>query len=193
MSSALGTRPTTLLDAVKRGDLAAFKALIDSGSSVLEKDPRGRTLLSHAAECGHVGLVVELIRRGVGVDARDEEDGDSALSYAVSAAVVKALIENGAAVDCLDKYRHTPLINAVRNGRVDAVAELIRSGAALEAKDRFGRAALSYAAESVRVDFVAELLRNGADLKTKNVDGRTPLFSQPARKWSRSSSRAAPM
>lgn len=178
---------------MKRGGLDALKDLIQSGSSVLEKNPRDRMLLSHAEECSHVGLVAELIHQGVTMDVRDEEDGASALSYAGSSEVVKELIEHGAAVGCLDKYRHTPLINAVMHGRVDVVAELIRSGAAINVKERFGKATLSYAAESIRVDLVAELLRNGADLDTKNVDGRTPLFSAASPQLSRSSLRAAPM
>src|SRR5262245_6647766 len=66
-----GTREEALLDAVRKSDAAAVKALLDEGVPVDTKFRYDRTALSFAADRGDVAIVKLLLDRGADVDALD--------------------------------------------------------------------------------------------------------------------------
>lgn len=69
----------------------------------------------------------------------------------------------------------TPLIDAVKAGSRDAVAELLRGGADANAAEPDGTTPLMWAAYSGRADLVAALLEAGADARAANGYGATAL------------------
>jgi ankyrin repeat protein len=70
-SVAADTREDELLRAVRQGDLAAVRALLDAGVSANTKYRYDRTALSFAADRGHLEVARLLLERGADVDARD--------------------------------------------------------------------------------------------------------------------------
>ena len=68
---AAGTKEDDLLRAIRQGDLAAVKALLDQGVPVDAKFRYDRTPLSFAADRGHLEIVRLLLERGADVNAKD--------------------------------------------------------------------------------------------------------------------------
>ena len=81
---AAGTREDELLRAVRGGDLAAVKALLDQGVPVDAKFRYDRTPLSFAADRGHVEIVKLLLARGADVNAKDTFYGMTPTAAAAS-------------------------------------------------------------------------------------------------------------
>jgi ankyrin repeat protein len=81
---AAGTREDELLRAVRSGDLAAVKTLLDRGVPVDAKFRYDRTPLSFAADRGHVEIVKLLLDRGADVNAKDTFYGMTPLAAAAS-------------------------------------------------------------------------------------------------------------
>jgi ankyrin repeat protein len=71
-----------LLAAVRKGDLAAVKTLLDSGANVNAKSPYGATPLFFAADRGNIEMVKLLIDRGADVNVKDTFYGSTALTFA---------------------------------------------------------------------------------------------------------------
>ncbi len=91
-----GTREDALLDAVRKSDAAAVKALLDDGVPVDTKFRYDRTALSFAADRGDVAIVRLLLDRGADVDALDTFYKNTALGWAAykgHADVVRLLLE----------------------------------------------------------------------------------------------------
>lgn len=71
-----------LLAAVRKGDIAAVRALLDKGANVNAKSPYGATPLFFAADRGHTEIAKVLIERGADVSIKDTFYGASALTWA---------------------------------------------------------------------------------------------------------------
>lgn len=77
----------------------------------------------------------------------------------------------------------TPLMHAVRAGRLADVESLLRLGADVMARDRHGNTPLHKAAISGSTDKVTLLVGAGADLEAYNRYGRTPLHEAAHVGW----------
>jgi hypothetical protein len=88
-----------LLAAVRKGDVAAVKALLDGGLPVDTRFRYDRTALSFAADRGHADIVTLLLDRGANVNATDTFYKATPLVWAAQnehVAVVKVLLARGA-------------------------------------------------------------------------------------------------
>ena len=88
-----------LLAAVRKGDAAAVKVLLDGGLPVDTKFRYDRTALSFAADRGHADIVTLLLDRGASVNAADTFYKATPLVWAAQnehAEVVKILLARGA-------------------------------------------------------------------------------------------------
>lgn len=102
--TATSSQAEALSEAVRKGDTAAVKKLLDEGVNVDTKFRYDRTALSFAADRGHVDVVKLLLERGANINAKDTFYGATALNWAIRPAsdrkpqhtdVVKVLLEHG--------------------------------------------------------------------------------------------------
>jgi hypothetical protein len=145
-----------LLQAVRKGDVAAVKAALDGGIPVDAKFRYDRTALSFAADRGQADIVTLLLDRGADVNAKDTFYGATALSWAAQnghAEVARALLARGAtgAADVLD--------NGVEKQSAELVAVAIGSGK-LTAEEM--SIALEEAEKAAAADIAAALRKAGA-------------------------------
>jgi ankyrin repeat protein len=111
---------TDLHDAVKRGDLARMKALLDADRTLAncrsETDPRGTYPLHVAAELGQTAAAQVLVAYGADVSLPDLENGAIPLGWAAffgRAGVVRVLLEARSDASQRNKHGLTPLACAV--------------------------------------------------------------------------------
>jgi ankyrin repeat protein len=76
-------RQEAYLDAVRNGDAAAVKAVLDQNVEVDAKFLDDRTALSFAAERGRVEIVKMLLERGADVNAKDTSNNATAMTWAL--------------------------------------------------------------------------------------------------------------
>lgn len=94
----------------KHDHTRTLEALLDAGVDVNAAGPGGRHALAWAARAGHEDSVRLLCRRGAAVDAREPDDGWTALMHAAAQGWPDALTElllAGAAVDLVDAEGRT--------------------------------------------------------------------------------------
>lgn len=98
---ALAATPDDLLDAVRRGDLAAVRAALDAGVPVDTPFRYDRTALSFAADRGNLEIVRLLVERGADPNKKDTFYGATPVSWAIDkghASIVRLFLERGAPV-----------------------------------------------------------------------------------------------
>lgn len=93
----------SLIKAIRSGQLAEVRRLLDAGTPVEMDDGHGESGLAMGIACfmGHVEIVRELAKRGAKVNLDDNDVATSPLSMAIRGSrteVVRALIELGAKV-----------------------------------------------------------------------------------------------
>jgi Ankyrin repeats (3 copies) len=149
-------RQEAYLDAVRKGDASAVKAVLDQGVETDAKFRYDRTALSFAAEQGSVEIVKILLERGADVNAKDTFHNVTAMSWALDKGhveIVRLLLDKGATggeealqkgVDqgnpalvalAIDRVKPTPdelsvaLASALKDGQT-AIAEQLRKAGA---------------------------------------------------------------
>jgi ankyrin repeat protein len=111
--------PDSLLDAVRKADLAAVKAALDAGVPVDHPFRYERTALSFAAARGQVEIVTLLLERGADPNKKDSFYGASPFNWAANEGhvqVARLLIDKGAPVG------PELLMRAANNGNSELVA-----------------------------------------------------------------------
>jgi ankyrin repeat protein len=146
------SREDQLLEAVRAGDVAATKALLDQGVPVDAKFRYDRTPLSFAADRGNVEMVKLLLERGANVDAEDTFYHNTPLgsaAYKGHAEVVRLLLARST------KGAGDAFLSGVYGKKPDVVQAVVATGK-ISARD------LSYglqAAEQSSATEVADVLR----------------------------------
>ncbi|KAI0885923.1 uncharacterized protein GGS22DRAFT_188212 [Annulohypoxylon maeteangense] len=152
--------------------------LIESGSSVHDRDSNGQTALHRATENEHADTAALLLKLGAEVNFRDVA-GWSPLHKASAQAddvMAKLLIENGADIDLVDGYSATPLYRAAEAGAEKVVRLLLSKNANIDARNTYLQTALHRAADKGNYPIVHLLLKHGADTKAKDHYGYTPFY-----------------
>jgi ankyrin repeat protein/tetratricopeptide (TPR) repeat protein len=155
-----------IFDALRKGDVAAVKALVEKSPQFVEaRDNDGDTPLHYAAYGGNVELINYLIDKGAKLDLQDRQRKTPlhlAATYGRKDAVA-ALLKRGAALETKDDYERTALILCARErGQAATGRVLIEAGADVNAVDKFGSTALELAAWRGKAEFVDLLLEKGA-------------------------------
>jgi hypothetical protein len=117
--------PDDLLEAVRKGDLAAVKAALDAGIPVDTPFRYDRTALSFAAGRDNVEIVKLLLDRGADPNKKDTFYGASPMSWAANkghVATIRLMIERGGTPD------GDLLENAVEKGDPEFVALALEKG-----------------------------------------------------------------
>lgn len=168
-----------LVDAVKRSDKAAIKALLPQRIDPNIPDLDGSTALHWAARKDDVETAGALLKNGANVKASNRY-GVTPLSLACingNATMIELLLKAGADANTILPEGETVLMTAARTGKIDAVKALLSHGADINFKEtRRGQTALMWAAAEGNAEVAAELIERGADMHAKTKGGFTPLL-----------------
>ncbi len=119
-----------LLEAVKTGDLAKVKALVEREPGIINAPGRGgQTILFAAVAFDRLEIAADLIARGADVNARTDfymTPLTLACARNVSIGVIRLLVDKGADVNAVAKYSGRPLDFAL-DARNDAVIDFLKS------------------------------------------------------------------
>ena len=168
-----------LIDAVKTGDAAAVRTLLDRGADVDAAEPDGTTALHWAAHNEDLEVAARLVEAGAEVDATTRY-GVAPLALAAtngSPETLRMLLEAGADPNRASGEGETPLMTVARTGVVAAVAVLLEHGAEVDAVEGWrGQTALMWTASQDNPGAAATLIAAGADLHARSAGGFTPLL-----------------
>jgi ankyrin repeat protein len=179
-------KETPLLIAANNGHHAAVSALLDHGADPSLCSEAGWSALTFAAHKGYDDIVTLLLKAGAPVNVRVIEDLSTPLHKACAGgkpghfSAVKQLLENGADVHALNKWKETPLLTAANHGQGDAVEALLKHGADPCKCTDTGWSPLSIAAYKGHDDVVRLLLEEGAP--TEEADPTLSALLQAATK-----------
>jgi len=179
--SAAGPAPS-LVDAVKRGDREAVRALLRAKADVNTPAPDGTTALHYAVEADALDLVTQLVRAGANVKAANRY-GIAPITLAAtngSVKVLEALLEAGADANARTAAGEPVVMTAARTGNPDTVSRLISRGADVNAREPwFGETAVMWAASEDHADVVRLLAKAGADVNARSTDLDAPVLEFP--------------
>jgi len=177
LAAATGGSPA-LLDAVKRGNHAAIRTLLQQVDANAA-EPDGTTALHLAVLHDDAGSVELLLGAGANVQAANRY-GVTPLMIASTngnASIIERLLDAGADPDTATSEGETVLMTAARTGNVAAVRALLSRSATVGATEQWrGQTALMWAAAENHASTVKALLDAGADLKVRSNGGFTALL-----------------
>jgi ankyrin repeat protein/uncharacterized membrane protein len=139
-----------LVEAVKSGDLARVKQLLEKGADANTRTKYEYTPLHYAAEKGYLDVVKALISHGASINARTYF-GVTPLHLAADKGnidVIRFLINRGADVNSRDRKGNTPLHYSVLAGLTNVVKLLLENGADPSIRNINGQTPLELARES---------------------------------------------
>jgi ankyrin repeat protein len=138
-------RKRDIFSAVKDGDTASVKRLIDAGADVNARNLDGNTPLHLACLWGHMDIVRLLIETGAELNTRDDSDCTPLhlTCFRGLTEIARFLIEHGADVNASNDYGRTLLHRACSNGRPGIVRLLLEHGADVDARNKRGETPLN--------------------------------------------------
>ena len=173
--------PVPLIEAVKAGDAALVRALLDqdegAGPNVAAAD--GTTPLHWAVHLDNDTVAETLIAAGAEVNATTRY-GVAPITLAAtngSDTLLRRLLEAGADPNHLSGDGETPLMTTARGGVVAAIQLLLDHGAQADAVEGWrGQTALMWTASQDNAAAASALLAGGANLHAQSEGGFTPLL-----------------
>jgi ankyrin repeat protein len=163
-----------LVDAVKSGDRAAVRTLLERGANANVAVPDGTTALHFAIQQGDAEVVDLLVRAGADVKTSNRY-GIAPLQVAATAgsvAIIEQLLDRGADPRTATPEGETALMAAARTGDPAAVKLLVARGADVNAVEGWkGQTALMWAAADNNADAMTVLIEAGADIKATSKGG----------------------
>ena len=168
----------TIAPAVRAGDVAATRALLQHHVNLNEPLPDGSTLLGWAVESQNSELVRLLLEHG----AKASGAGDVSVAPLFiacqygDAAILGPLLDRHADLEATRPDGITPLSVCAGNAPSSVLERMIGAGAAVDRADEAGQTPLMWAAAHGRVDNIRLLVAHGAQVNGKSGGGFTPLF-----------------
>jgi ankyrin repeat protein len=178
------TGETALMTAAKVGDLESVRVLLDRGAKVDTTDPTYKqSALMVAVRENHPDVVRLLIQRGADVNAQTrigETPGwilpNSVPGFGHGIGIVRGgLPERGSRYFIPGGL--TPLLYAVRDGRLEAAKILAEAGADLEKTDPNGITPLLLAISNNQMATARFLIDKGVKINVSDWYGRTPIWT----------------
>lgn len=150
-----------LIIAVRHGNPAMVKTVLDGRPRVNLRNAHGETALMLAALNGRLEVARQLLERGAEVN----HAGWTPLIYAAvhnRTEVARLLLKQGALVNAQAANGTTALMMAVREGHLEMALLLLENGADIDLRNGDGQSALGLAKARDRADIVKLLVRAGA-------------------------------
>ncbi len=170
----------TLVDAVKRGDASAVRALLASKADGNSAEADGTTALHWAVRRGDLATVDLLLKAGAKAGAANRYGITPLYLAAINGdpAAVTRLLEAGADPNSALPDGETALMTAARTGNVGVLKALVARGANVRAREkRKGQDALMWAAAENNGPAITALIEAGADRDARSTGGSfTPFF-----------------
>ena len=186
---------TLLIEAVKQGELAVVRALLDRGADFDAPEIDGTTALHWAVHRDDGDIASLLIDAGADVTAANRY-GVAPIALASlngSAPMLARLLAAGADANRGQPEGETALMTAARTGRVDAVRLLLDHGADVNAAEQWRRqTALMWAAAEGHTAAVRELVSRGADVHARSGHAERSASGPAAGDDARAEDEAAP-
>jgi ankyrin repeat protein len=173
------TATPDLIEATKREDVAAVRALLGARADVNGADADGSTALHWAAQRNNRELVELLLAAGADVRASTRYNIGPLYFAALNgnARIIERLLDAGADPDGTAHEGQTMLMTAALGGNADAVRLLAARGATVDAVEPYrGQTALMWAAAEGNAGAAEVLLEAGADVRAKSTAGFTPFL-----------------
>jgi ankyrin repeat protein len=170
---------SALMDAIKAGDAAGVRSLIDERVDVNAAHSDGTTALHWAVDLDRPEVVQMLIRAGANVKVANRYGATPLWLASVNgnAKTITMLLEAGAEAGSANADGETPLMVAARTGKTDAVNLLLARGADPNLKEGWrGQTALMWAAAEGHAPVIETLVARGADVKARSNAGFTALL-----------------
>jgi len=169
---------TPLMRAIAVGTLAEVRAQLGESPDLAARDSWERTAWLLSLQTGDVEKAKLL--RAAGADPRDRgRCGMGPLMYPLALRHVEMLawlLAEGFSPNDADDDRHTPLMEAARDGAIECVRVLLDAGADVHAADECEKAAISRAAN---LEIARLLIEHSADLNDINDELRAILTRLP--------------
>ena len=176
-AATLGAAGTDLrlINAAKKPDVAAVRALLKQGLDVNARGSDGATALHWAAYRDQAELVGLLLKSNAAVNATNDL-GITPLWVATTSrgtATVAALLAAGAKPNLVPPTGETPLMIAARMGNLEAIKLLIAHGADVNAKEAArNQTALMWAVSDRQPQAAKLLIEAGADLRARTLSSK---------------------
>ena len=191
--SARTIADATLVEAVKSGDAAAVKALLQAKADGNSAEADGTTALHWAVRRGDLATVDLLLKAGAKASTANRY-GVTPLYLASAngdAVTVARLLDAGADPNTSLPDGETVLMTAARTGNVAVIKALVARGANVRARERRkGQDALMWAAAENNAAAVTALIEAGADRDSRSNGGAFTPFLFAVRGGHLDSSRA---
>jgi len=160
-----------IIEAVRKGDRDALKALLQKGVNVNEAEADGATALHWASYRDDLQSVDALLQAGAKVNASNELGATPLWAAAQngSASMVKRLLDAGANPNLALLSGETPLMVASRSGSAPVAELLIAKGANLNAAGTRKQTALMWAVAQKHPEVVKVLLARGANVHARSA------------------------
>lgn len=147
-------------------------------------------MLCGAATVDDIAMMEAFLQNGVDANCSDY-DQRTALHLAASEGMLRVsefLIRSGTAVNCVDRWTNTPLVDAVRGGH-EMLIKLLRNSYGVLPKG-FGGDTLCQACADGDIHMIELLLEAGVDVNTADYDQRSALHVAASEGQARSISRS---
>jgi uncharacterized protein len=160
-----------LIAAIRNGDRAAVRRLVQQGAKVNAPGTDGSTALHWAVESDDLETARLLLKAGAEAKAANRY-GVTPLQLAAvngNAEIMRDLLDAGADPNAVLPEGETVLMSAARTGSTKAIELLLDRGASVDARERwYGESALIWAAAENHGDAVRLLIERGAPADSRS-------------------------
>ncbi|MTB53549.1 ankyrin repeat domain-containing protein [Lewinella sp. W8] len=162
--------------AAEEGNLDILMHMVENlGADINERDERGRTPISYAAEEDEDGIVIYLMKAGADLSIADDR-GKMPIDYAVeedASTIISVFTKDRSAE--LPPLREDMLFEASKNGNVDLLVQLIDEGFNVNTLNQYQRTPLMEAVRESEVAAASLLLESGAKVNLQDENNHTAM------------------
>ena len=182
--AGLAAGRSEVADALKAGDLAGARKLVEQHADVNAPQSDGATALDWAVYRSDQEMVDLLLGAGANARAANREGSTPLWLASINgdAAIIAALLKAGADANEHLPLGRTPLMAASRTGNVEAMQVLLDHGADVNARETLrGTTPLMWAADEGHAAAIQLLIQRGADFKARSdmtERGRGPALGK---------------